>query len=315
MRALGAVVVTHNSEAVIGACLDSIRRAGLDTVVVDNASADGTRDEVQRRPCVRLLANGWNRGFAAGVNQGVDALGCPYVLLLNPDTELVSAEGLLEAARRTGAAGACGTLLDHAGRPQIGFNLRRLPTPAALSLEVLGVNRIWRRNPINRHYRCLDFPADRPSEVEQPAGAFLLINTEVWRILGGFDEGFHPLWFEDVDFAKRAIDAGYRIHYTPSAAAKHEGGHSVTRLPWQIREPYWYGNLLRYAARHFRPLGRAGVYGAVVGGSSLRMILGIFRWRSLQPITVYGRVIRLAGALFLRGRSEGLNLSSAIQAQ
>ncbi len=75
---------------------------------------------------------------------------------------------------------------------------------------MLGLNRLWPGNPVNRRYRCLDLDLEAAADVEQPAGAFLLIRRDAWQALGGFDEGFHPIWFEDVDFLKRARDAGYR---------------------------------------------------------------------------------------------------------
>jgi GT2 family glycosyltransferase len=77
---------------------------------------------------------------------------------------------------------------------------------------------------------------ERPAEVEQPAGAFLMLRREVWHELGGFDEGFHPLWFEDVDFARRARNRGYRFLYTPLAVAAHRGGYSAEALNWESKQ-------------------------------------------------------------------------------
>src|ERR1035438_8091500 len=95
MSDIGIIIVTYNSAAEIGACLDAALASGADTVVVDNASGDGTIAEVARRG-VRLIANSENRGFAAAVNQGFSVLNSPYVLLLNPDAIL---QGGLEALR------------------------------------------------------------------------------------------------------------------------------------------------------------------------------------------------------------------------
>jgi GT2 family glycosyltransferase len=313
MRTLGVVVVTHNSQAVIGACLDSLRQVDAEIVVVDNASADGTLHEVSRRAGTILFANPWNRGFAAAVNQGMGALDCAYVLLLNPDTELLGGIGaLMEACGEAGVAGAGGKLVDQSGRPQSGFMVRRFPSATALSLEALGVNRLWRGNPVNRRYRCADLDPEAKAQVEQPAAAFLLLNREVWRRLGGFDEAFSPLWFEDVDFCERAAAEGFRMEYVPGAVAKHSGAHSASQLPPAAREIYWYGTLLLYAAKHFRRSALAVVCAAVVLGSILRAVGGIFRWRSLSPVLIYGRVIRLAGLHLILGRGGGRTLSPAL---
>ena len=282
---------------VIAACLDSC--SSLDTVVVDNASTDDTIMRVKARPSVRLIANPTNRGFAAAVNQGVGAHDHAYILLLNPDVELkYPVQPLVD----TGAAIATGKLIDQHGKPQVGFTLRTFPTAATLAFEVLGLNRLWPRNPVNRRYRCLDADLDAPAQVEQPAGAYLLFRRNLWAQLGGFDEQFYPVWFEDVDFCKRAWDLGFRAQYVPEVEARHLGAHSITKLDWACREAYWYASLLRYAFKHFRPLAFRGVSAAVVSGSILRAVGGVFKRRSLQPVTVYARVGRLAALSLLCGR-------------
>jgi GT2 family glycosyltransferase len=127
----GIVIITYFSGPEIGPCLDAAMASGAEIIVVDNGSTDGTLEEVSRRG-VRLIANRRNQGFAAAANQGFAALNTPYILLLNPDA--VIAEGLKElqlACSISGAAGAGGRLLNHDGSPQIGFMVRRLPSPAS----------------------------------------------------------------------------------------------------------------------------------------------------------------------------------------
>jgi len=300
MREAGIVVVTHQSEAEIGACLDRARETGAEIVVVDNASTDHTWQEVARRG-VPLIANPTNRGFAAAVNQGIRALEAPFVLLLNPDALLeTSLDALVECCRRPGVAGAGGKLVDAAGQPQAGFAVRSLPTPAALICEVLLINRLWPRNPVNWHYRCLGFDFSTPSDVEQPAGAFLMVSRSVWQELGGFDESFHPLWFEDVDFCWRARQKGYRMCYTPQAVAKHTGGHSVAKISLENRQLYWYRSLLGFAVKHYRSSTARMVCTAVFWGSIARMLAGSAASRSLVYVRVYGKVMRLACKSFIR---------------
>ncbi|SPE38173.1 Glycosyl transferase, family 2 [Candidatus Sulfopaludibacter sp. SbA6] len=304
MSDIGIVIVTYNSEAEIGASLDAALRTGADVVVVDNASSDGTIAEIARRG-VHLIANPTNRGFAAAANQGFAVLTSPYILLLNPDSVLQSGlETLREACDLSGAAAAGGKLLDADGRPQIGFMVRRLPTAMTLISESLGLNRLWPNAPANRRYRALDLDYSKFQEVEQPAGALLMVRREVWHKLGGFDEGFFPLWFEDVDFCRRLADRGYRVYYVPETVAKHTGGHSLLNLPVEMRRVYWYGSLLRYSARHFRPLAFRAVCLAVVAGSFPRMIVESASGRSLKPMAAYGKVVRLASRWFF-GRLGG----------
>lgn len=302
---IGIIIVTYNSEAVIGACLDAATLTGARIVVVDNASADSTRREVEARG-VRLIANAANRGFATACNQGAAALDCPYLLLLNPDALLVSGLDELRAAcDLPGSAGAGGKLLDAAGRPQIGFMVRELPTPLVLSLEALLLNRVWPNNPVNRRYRGLGRDYSRPQVVGQPAGAFLMIRRSVWEETAGLDEQFWPLWFEDVDFCKRLAARGYSLQYEPKAVAKHTGAHSIPTLTVEMRRIYWYRSLFRYAAKHFSAAGASAVCLAVISGSCLRAIVESVLDGSLRPVVTYSKVARLA-CRFLIGRRGGL---------
>jgi N-acetylglucosaminyl-diphospho-decaprenol L-rhamnosyltransferase len=300
MSRTGVVVVTYNSAELIERCLDSC--GDLPVVVVDNASQDATCELVGRR-AVTLIANPSNYGFARAVNQGVAALQADVILLLNPDTALRTPVEEMEAAcMQPGTGLAAGKLVDERGQTQRGFTLRRFPAPATLAFEVLGLNRILSSNPLNRSYRCLDLDLSQPAEAEQPAGAFLMFRREVWQRLGGFDTQFYPLWFEDVDFCKRARDLGLKIQYVPQVTALHQGGHSIAGLNWECREVYWYVSLLKYASKHFRPHAFRWVSAAVVLGSLFRTAVGLVARRSFRPIAVYGWIGRLAGRSLISGR-------------
>ena len=301
MADIGIVIVTYFSEAEIGPCLDAVLGSGADVVVVDNASRDGTVAEVARRG-VQLIANSTNLGFAAAVNQGVKVLKSAYVLLLNPDAILQKGlEKLREACDLSGAAGAGGRLVDSGGQPQLGFMTRALPTPAALIMEALLLNRIWPGNPVNRRYRALGLDTSRRAVVEQPAGAFLMIRRALWEELGGFDEGFRPIWFEDVDFCRRAIDRGYILCYEPEAVAFHTGAHSISKIAVELRRVYWYSNLIRYASKHFRPAAFRAVCLAVLSGALVRVVAESAVERSLKPLAAYSRVARLASRCLVLG--------------
>ena len=304
MRQVGIVIVTYNSASEIGACLDAAMSTGAEVIVVDNASTDGTLEVVRQRGA-RLVANPINRGFAAAANQGIHLVTADYILLLNPDAILKgSLEPLRAACAVPGAGAAGGKLVDLHGAVQAGFSVRRLPRPLDLALEILLVNRLWPGNPANWHYRCYDLKYDEPAEVEQPAGAFLMIRRQVWEELGGLDEQFYPIWFEDVDFCKRLRDRGYRVYFEPRAVAAHSGGHSIRKILLENRELYWYGSLLKYAFKHF-PSGASRVLClAVLIGSLMRMAIGVVLQRSLRPVLVYGRVMDLAGRYLLFGPSS-----------
>src|ERR1700733_1752184 len=255
MPRVAIVIVTYNSAAEIGRCLDALaglHESEVEILVVNNASADRTPEEVVARHSrgnLRLIANPENAGFAAALNQGVRASTAPLILSLNPDALLMRGlDAMAECQEQPGTGAVGGMLTGEDGAPQTGFMARNLPTPAALVFEVLGINRLWPRNPVNWHYRCLGLNPMKVSLVDQPAGAFLMFSRAAWETVGGFDERFRPIWFEDVDFCARIKAAGFRAYYHPAGLARHSGSHSIRPMPLENRERYWYGSLLEYAA-------------------------------------------------------------------
>ena len=278
-------------------------------IVVDNASSDRTVQQVRKHPNVMLIANPQNRGFAAAVNQGVKATDADFILLLNPDVQLLTSIEILTATTlKHGLAAGC--LLDDALRPQTGFSVRRFPTATTLVFETLGFNRLFPANAVNRRYRCLDQDLGRPGEAEQPAGAFLMLRRDVWQSLGGFDERFFPVWFEDVDFCRRAYDLGLRAQYLPSVQARHAGGHSVSQIEAGCRAVYWCVSLLKYAAKHFGSIGYRTVCGSVLLTSFPRLAGEMIREKTLNPIAAYWKIIRFAGrCLISSGRTRALGSS------
>jgi GT2 family glycosyltransferase len=311
-----AVVVTYNSEQEIGPCLRSL--AGLDEVVViDNDSKDGTCGAVERLETpARLIRNSANRGFAAGANQGFAATSSPLVLLANPDIVLLGGLGELIAVfedPRIGAAG--GKLVSPSGDAQAGFNVRALPTPATLAFEVLGLNRLWPSNPVNRRYRQIGCNSDETRFVEQPAGAFLMVRREVWLSVGGLDERFFPVWFEDVDLCWRIRQAGFRIRYVPGALARHDGAHSIKTLPMHPRLRAWYLNLLRFSVKHFSPAARRGIRLCVYAGLLFRWcatFLGAGNGEDRSAYIQTLRSVRMAEAVG-NGGGAGVDGSSAME--
>src|SRR3990172_9168390 len=196
MPAGSIIIVTFNPAEPLEACLRSVSDPDWERIVVDNASRDDTLARARAVAGVQVIGNRENRGFAAGGE---------LLLFLNPD--MVAEPGALAALRAAvapeGVAAAGGRLLNPDGTTQVGFAGRRFPPLAGAPAETLLLNRLFPGNLWNRRYRCLEFDYDRPAEVEQPAGACLLVHRSAWDAVGGFDESFHPLWFEDVDLCRR----------------------------------------------------------------------------------------------------------------
>ena len=136
---------------------------------------------------------------------------------------------MIDASRQYGLA--AGKLVDKTGVAQKGFTIRRFPTPASLIFELFGINRLWPSNPVNRRYRYLDRDLDQPGPVEQPAGAFLMFRRDVWKRLRGFDESFHPVWFEDVDYCRRASPPATESSMCPQSWPSTRAGTPCTGYP------------------------------------------------------------------------------------
>lgn len=276
-----AIVVTHNSGKAIAACLETLTGEDCEIVLVDNASADDTvhriEEFVARNPA-RLLANKENRGFGAAANQGAREAGGDVLLLLNPDAiaEPGAVAAMLHCLETTGAAAVGGALLEADGQPARGFAFRRLPTLWALIFEATLVNQIWPGNPVNHRYRCLNADYSQQQEVEQPAGACFAIRRAAWEKVGGFDERFFPVWFEDVDLCNRLREQGAKIVYCPNARFHHSGAHSVGQLSFRDKQLFWYVNMLRYARKHFSKGQVFLLRLAIVKGMLLRSIGALF---------------------------------------
>jgi GT2 family glycosyltransferase len=308
MLRCSAIVVTYNSAAAIGPCLEALTREDCDIIVVDNASEDDTLRQIEEFVAwhpVRLIANDQNRGFGAAVNQGAHEASGNVFLILNPDAiaEPGAVAALLQCITATHAGAVGGALLESDGQPARGFAFRRVATLAPLLCEVLLLNQLWPGNPVNRRYRYLDADYTQQQEVEQPAGACLAVTREAWQSVGGFDEQFFPVWFEDVDLCKRLLDHGAKIFYCPTAHFRHGGAHSVGQLSFRDKQLFWYGNMLRYARKHFSAKQVLMLRLAIIKGMLLRSVGALFGARQFplsETLSAYWEVA--AGAITFKSR-------------
>ncbi|MBI2818907.1 MAG: glycosyltransferase family 2 protein [Acidobacteria bacterium] len=308
---ISVLIVTYNSERCIGACLESLRKnaEGTEIVVVDNGSKDRTVEAVRRFPYVKLIASPSNLGFAAGVNRAARESAGDALLILNPDTICHTPIQPLEEALRgsKNIEAVAPRLVDAKGEFQRGFAIRRLPTRAALIFEILLLNRLFPNNPVNRRYRCLDFNPDQVSEVEQPAGACLLVRRSSFEDCGGMDERFFPLWFEDVDLCRRLRQPGGRILYEPGVCVEHTGGHSLEAVTFSEKQVYWYRNLLYYEQKHYGRGTGALIRGALLVGIGLRVVAELIAavLNRKTPAGVRGERLRAYGRAALVSISAG----------
>jgi N-acetylglucosaminyl-diphospho-decaprenol L-rhamnosyltransferase len=304
---VSVVVVTHQGEAFVEACVRSIRAAVAvphEILVVDNASRDGTRERVRALEDVQLIALEENLGYGAAANRAVQAARGELVLLLNQDLTLEgSLRPLIERMGADRGLGLLGCSLRYPdGRRQVSLGREHSPLRLCLSWAVPPALPILGR-PCSRMVSdeaVYDVPHD---DVAWVSGAFLLARRSTWEALGGMDEDIF-LYLEDVDLCRRARLAGWRVGYDPRLEALH---HEGSGRPWVGRNALActlksYGHYTRkhYGPRRGRLLGatlgpvlwlRSGGYalrGALRGSAADRDKARAFRelawttWRSAQ---------------------------------
>lgn len=223
------VVVTYNSEQVIGDLLDSLPAAlaGLraEVIVVDNSSTDDTLEQVRAHadphaePLPLRFIIEPNDGYAAGLNAGVRAArGTGPILALNPDTRL--APGAITAMLRAlgpGVGVVAPRIVNADG--SLFWSQRRQPT----LLRSVGLGRTgW---PVFSEEVREPDSYDRTACPDWALGAALLVSRECHELLGGWDESFF-LYSEETDLCLRARDAGLRTVFVPDAVVTHIGGAS-----------------------------------------------------------------------------------------
>lgn len=229
--AISTVVVTWNSAAFIGSCLDALiqsTRRPLECLVVDNASTDGTAEIVrQHYRWVTLLTPGRNLGFTAANNLALGWARGANVLLLNPDCALRpgALDAMVDLFERRPQAGAVGPQLRNSDG-SLQFSTYRMPTPATVAWEYFLRDVIRANDPRAGRYARADYACER--QVEGLLGACMLVRRAAAEQVGWLDERF-VMYCEEVDWCIRLRRADWQLWYTPTAQAVHHGGQS-TRL-------------------------------------------------------------------------------------
>jgi GT2 family glycosyltransferase len=267
---LSIIIVTYRSKRDIQACLASVSQAvsGLSTevLVVDNASGDGTVELAAAMPGVRVLSLPTNSGFGAGINSGLKATTGDYVLWVNPDGRLSGGQlrdvlAWLDAHPDVGVVG--GKILDPSGTIQ--RSARSFPSyGAALGHRYSLLTRWWPNNPWSRRYLRREASFEVPEAVDWVSGAFVLHRRSVSDALHGLDERFF-MYCEDVDFCKRAWDAGIQVWFHPGIVMEHAIGGSSRQVNRRMIVER-HRSIWRYYLKHFRRFWPKDlVVGAVIG--------------------------------------------------
>jgi N-acetylglucosaminyl-diphospho-decaprenol L-rhamnosyltransferase len=234
---LSIVIVSYNTRDLLRACLQSIQRGQAshgqtpshETIVVDNGSADGSRDMVRAEFASVRLIESENVGFAGANNKGMAVAHGRYVLLLNPDTEaLDDALGALvrfmDAHPRAGAAG--GHLLNPDGSFQ--HSAFRFPSLWMSFFDFFNINHRILNSRLNGRYPMRLYAAGS-FQIDHPLGACLLVRRQAIEQVGLMDASFF-MYCEEIDWCLRIKRAGWEIWHVADAPVIHHGAQSTKQF-------------------------------------------------------------------------------------
>jgi GT2 family glycosyltransferase len=220
---VSVILVNWNSHELTEAAVNSLRvhekTISLEIIVVDNASTDGSAENLEKNLTdIRVIRGTENEGFARGNNRGVAMATGKYVLLLNSDTifqESVLPTCLQVLQTRGPVIVGC-RLLNADGSLQL--SAEGFPRLRELILEIFMTTEMIQR----RKLRALPPKGSRPSVVDWLCGAFLLVERETYVRLGGLSPNIF-MYGEDTEFCWRAAKSGIPSIYVPDVAITHIG--------------------------------------------------------------------------------------------
>lgn len=219
--------------------------ASFEIIVVDNASSDGTADLVRNEfPQVQLIANSVNLGFAKACNQALALAKGSYLLLLNPDMKLepTTLSNCLNWLKNEPRAAISGIKLKDSQGENIA-QVRRFPR---LGDQLAIVLKLAHLAPaLLNNYLRRDFDYAKAQVVDSIRGAFFIIRRSTFEKLGPLDERYF-LWFEEVDYCRRAKEAGLEVWYTPAAEAIDYVGQSFNQVKRSVKQGYFRASMIAY---------------------------------------------------------------------
>ncbi|MFA5128637.1 MAG: glycosyltransferase family 2 protein [Patescibacteria group bacterium] len=252
---LSIIIVNWKVKDLLEKCLKSIfeqtKDITFEVFVVDNNSGDGSVEMVREKfPQVDLTASAENLGFAKGNNLAIKKSRGRYILLLNPDTEILdNALGKMVQFMDTHpecGIGGCKLL-----NPDLSLqpSVRAFPDLASQIFILLKIHHLLPHSKTMYKYLVQDFDYEKIQEADQVMGAFMLIRREVINKIGMLDENFW-IWFEEVDFCKRAKEADFKILYTPEAKIIHHFGQSFKQAMGIKKQKDFNRSLSYYFKKH-----------------------------------------------------------------
>ena len=261
---VSVVIVSWNAKYFLAHCLESLAGPvcdyGMEILVVDNASTDGSAELVaQRFPGIRLIQNVANLGFAKANNIGIRQSTGKYVCLVNSDVRVLPdcitmLVDFCEAHSDVGMAGP--RVLDGEGKLQ--RSCRGFPSVWNMFCRALALDALFPQSRLWGGYLLPYWEHDTLRPVDILSGCFWLVRRAALPKVGLLDEGFF-MYGEDMDWCKRFWANGWRLMFVPTAVAIHYGGASSANAPVQCFIEKQRADL-RYWRKHHGWLAQQGYF-------------------------------------------------------
>lgn len=270
---LSVIIVNYNVKYYLDQCIRSVLRAFevmkkasssdssvneevAEIIVVDNHSADGSVDYLEKRypqmlyPMVRFVRSAHNLGFARANNIAIRQSKGEYVLLLNPDTivgedALKASVDFMDAHEDAGAVGV--RMLGAQGRRAM-ESRRGLPTPMVSFFKMLGFCNRWPHHRLFGKYYMGYLPWDEPCQIEVVSGAYCMLRRKALDEVGLLDEDFF-MYGEDIDLSYRVLKGGYHNYYLP-VDILHYKGESTQKSSFRYVHVF-YEAMLIFFRKHY----------------------------------------------------------------
>lgn len=269
---LSVIIVNYNVKYYLDQCIRSVLRAFevmkkassdssvneevAEIIVVDNHSADGSVDYLEKRypqmlyPMVRFVRSAHNPGFARANNIAIRQSRGEYVLLLNPDTivgedALKASVDFMDAHEDAGAVGV--RMLGAQGRRAM-ESRRGLPTPMVSFFKMLGFCNRWPHHRLFGKYYMGYLPWDEPCQIEVVSGAYCMLRRKALDEVGLLDEDFF-MYGEDIDLSYRVLKGGYHNYYLP-VDILHYKGESTQKSSFRYVHVF-YEAMLIFFRKHY----------------------------------------------------------------
>ncbi len=251
---VSVIIVNWNTKELLRDSLASIaektRGVTAETIVVDNASSDGSAEMVRSEfPSVRLVEAGDNLGFGRANNLGAKEARGEYLFFLNSDTVLIN-DAITELASVMRSKPDCGiaggNLTDREGKA-IHSHSMALPGPSA---DLFRLIKGWPRFRYGKNWTYNH--ARRVLSVAYVTGADLMIRKDIFERAGGFDPDFF-MYYEETELTNRVRKMGFRAYSVPNARITHVKGASLENL--ESVKSVVYTSKYRYMRKVFGPSG------------------------------------------------------------